>query len=158
MILTNELVRTLSFTLVFSTFNLIISLLYFIYGIVLHQTKVKRTTHSDLSDEQTAYLTKINFVNVQRKWIKDFTKKIKLGSVLYLIFSELICFVAILYTERYLLICRVSLFAAVFLLLFWIFLLVYFNKKNDKLMIQHLENRAKALEGFEESKNTEQEV
>lgn len=158
MILTNELVRTLSFTLVFSTFNAIILLLYYIYGAVLYLQKGKRTSHSGLSEEQTDYLNQIKFINVQRKWIKEITKKIKLGSVLYFIFAELICFVAILYTEEYVLICRIALFTDIFLLLCWVVLLVYVNKKDTVLAIQHQENREKALEEFKKSKNTEQEA
>ena len=148
----------ITYSIVYTTFNFVISFLYYIYGWIVFKKRYVKLSHSHISKEQKKYLSKIKFVNIHRNWLKKYYKKLRDGSVLYFVLSEIICLAAIYFTERYLLVCRISLVAAILLFLFWIFLLFYFRKNSLKLAAQHKENLKKALDEFEKLKETEQEV
>ena len=147
----------ITYSIVFTTFNFAISFLYFIYGWIIFKKRYVKLSHSHLSKEQKKYLSEIKFVNVHRNWLKKYYKKIRNYSGLYFVFMEIICIAAIYFTERYLLVCRIALVAAIILFLLWIFLLFYFRKNSIKLASQHKENLKKALKDFEIIKETEQE-
>lgn len=139
------------YIIVFSVFNIFISLFYFVYGWIIYKKKAKKIQHSDLTPQQKIFLGTEKFKNVRYVWIKKFGKKIRNFSVLYFILSEILCFVAIWLTKKCVLICRISFFVAVFLLLFSLFLqLYYYRNKTAKLAEEHKKNLEKALERFDE--------
>lgn len=154
----NDLIKIMSYAVVFTTFNFVISALYYIYGLVLYRKKAENIQHSDLLVEQIVYLGKINFINVRYDWIKRFAVKIKKFSIAYFILSEIICFFAMLTTEKEILIGRISLLAAAILFVLWLLLLLYYRIKTAILAERHKENLNKALEKYKESKETEKEI
>lgn len=147
-----ELIKYIYYTIVFSTFNLAISLVYYIYGWVLYRKKAENIQHSDLTVEQRLYLGTIDFVNVRYDWIKKFAVKIRKFSTAYFILSEIICFVAMLLTKDVILIGRISFAVGFLLFLFWIYLLSYYKKKTAELAEQHKVNLKNKLDEYEASK------
>ena len=147
-----------SYIVIFTFFNVFISLVYYIFGLIIFRRKSEQIKHTKLPNEQLEYLNEIEFINVKYVWMKEFALKIRLFSICYLILSEIACMATILITERAVLICRMSFFAAVFLLLLLIFLIFYLRKKSRKLTIQHKENLQAVLEDFEKTKDTKQKV
>lgn len=146
----NALINYYPYIIVFSVFNIIISLFYFVYGWVVYRKKAKKIKHSSLSPQQKIFLANRNFKNVCYVWIKKFGAKIRNFSFAYLILSEIICFVAVWLTGKCVLICRISFFTAIFLLLLWGFLLYYYRKKSKILAEEHKKNLEKALKFFAE--------
>lgn len=141
---------------VFTTFNFAISLFYNIYGLIVFKKKYVKLSHTPLSKDQKKYLTKIEFDNVHRTWLKKYYKKIRNYSIIYFFVSEIICFAAMYWTGRTLLVCRIALFTDIFLLLFWVYLLLDFRKTSKKLAEQHKANLYKALKEYEIIKSEEQ--
>ena len=156
--LTTNLSNYFSYIVIFTFFNVFISVVYYIFGLIIFGRKSEQIQHTELSDEQLEYLNKIRFKNVKYFWMKTFALKIRFYSISYLILSEIACIVATYMTERVVLICRISFFAAVFLLLLLIFLIFCFRKKSKKLTAQHKENLKTALKDFEKAKDTKQKV
>lgn len=146
----STLINYYPYIIVFSVFNFVISLFYFVYGWVVYRKKAKKIKHSNLSPQQKIFLANRNFQNVCYTWVKKFGAKIRNFSFIYLILSEIICYVALWLTGKYLLICRISFFTAVFLLLLWGYLLYYYRKKAEILAEDHKKNLEKALECFDE--------
>lgn len=147
-----DLMKIFAYTVVFSVFNLFIFLIYFICGQVILKKKAMKIRHSDLSVDQIDFLERKYFKNIRYEWLKKFGNGEKSFALIYFILSEIICFVAILLTSRYVLVCRVAILIDAILFLVWIFLLFYYNKKNKKLAEEHKENLEKALEKFDKSK------
>ncbi len=139
-----------AYEVVFTIFNFGISLLYYVYGFIIYRKKARKIKHSDLSKEQVEFLRNTKFVNVHYKWIKKFGVKIWDFSILYFVFSEIACVAGVYFTKNAVLICRISFFAAVALLLLWIYLLVYYNKKDKEVELQHKKNLERRLKKFEE--------
>ncbi|MCQ2472017.1 MAG: hypothetical protein MJ147_08275 [Clostridia bacterium] len=147
-----DLMKIFAYTVVFSVFNLFILLIYFICGQVVLKKKAKKIRHSDLSVDQINFLERKQFKNIRYEWLKKFGENETKFSIIYFVLSEIVCFVAILLTSRYVLICRAAILIDAVLFLVWIFLLIYYNKKNKKLAEEHKENLEKALEKFDNSK------
>lgn len=145
------LINYYPYIIVFSVFNLFISLFYYICGWIIYRKKAKKIKHSDLLPQQSIFLKTINFKNVRYAWIKKFGIRIRNFSFVYFILSEIVCFFAIKFTGKHILVCRISLFSAIFLLVIWIFLLLYYRKNNKKLAEIHKKNLEIALQNFDES-------
>lgn len=143
-----------AYTIAFSVFNIIISVLYYVYGWVVHKRKCETISFPELTIEQTKYLAEIEFANVQRRWITNFCSSIRNLSVSYLFVSEIVCFVAMYFTREYILICRISFSAAALLFIILVFLLFYVNKKYNKLAEKNKANLKRTLDEFEKIKNT----
>lgn len=146
----NTLIRFYPYIIVFSVFNFVVSIFYFIYGWVIYRKKAQKIKHSNLSPQQKIFLANRNFQNVCYSWIKKFGVRIRNFSFIYLILSEALCYVALWLTGRYLLICRISLFTGVFLLLLWGYLRHFYKKKSKILAEDHKKNLEKALECFDD--------
>lgn len=143
-----KLAEAYPYIIVFSTFNFIISVFYYIYGWINYRKKAHNIQHSELSIEEITFLKKIQFQNVKRNWIKSYGLKLRNFSIIYFIVSEMLCSFAVLLSDKYILICRISLFTAIALLLLWIVLLINFKPKVKILEKQHKKNLKKALEDF----------
>lgn len=152
-----KLLMIFPYIIVFTTFNIIVALVYGVYGLIFKKKYVK-LSHTRLSQEQKNYLTKIQFINVYRQWAKKYYGILKKYSVLFFVVSEVVFAIAMYLTGRCVLICRIVLFMDIFLLLLWGLLLNYFKKKSKELRTQHIKNLKKALKDFEELNNSEQEV
>lgn len=147
-----------AYSIAFSLFNIMISVLYYVYGWVVHKRKCETIAFSELTTEQAKYLVEIKFVNVQRGWIMKFCSLIRILSISYLFVSEIVCFLAMFFTREYVLVCRISFLSAALLFVIWIFLRFYVNKKYIKLAEKHKANLKRTLDEFEKIKNTEQET
>lgn len=142
-----------AYIVIFSIFNFIISLFYCIYGLIIYKIKSNSVEHSGLPEDTLFYLNRFNFINVQQDWIIKFGIKVRNLSIVYFVLSEALCFAASYLTGKCILICRISLFAAVFLLLFWIFLhFFYYRKTSARLALNHKDNLKIALAKVEEMK------
>lgn len=141
----NDLTKILAYAVAFTSFNLLAFLVYFITGNVIFKKTANKIKHSPLPVEQIEYLEKKNFKNVQHEFVTDFGRRIRNFSVFYIIFSEIVCFIAMLLSEKYVLICRIALFTDAFLVLLMIILLIFFKIKSKKLANEHQENLQKAL-------------
>ena len=155
--MSERLVMIAPYVVVFTTFNFAISLFYNIYGLIVFKRKYTKLSHTTLSKSEKKYLADINFVNVHRNWLKKFYVRIRNYSILYFVVSEIACFAAMYLSGRCVLVCRIALFADIFLLLFWVYLLFYSRKKNKKLAEEHRENMKKAMEEYDRMKSAEHE-
>lgn len=150
----NDLIKLLAYAVVFSTFNVAVFIIYFIYDKVILK-KAKKIQHSYLTVQQISYLKSIKFVNARYEWTKKFGTKVNKFSIVYLILSEIVCFFAVLLSDKYVLICRIALFTDAFMILAWIFLLVYFRKKSKALSEQHKKNLETALKDYRDIPKTQ---
>lgn len=143
---------------VFTVFNFTVFLFYYLYGWIVLKKRYIKNSHTALSKNQKKYLTKIQFVNVQRPWLKKYYKIVRNYSLIYFFAAEILCFIAMYITERKVLICRIALFADFALLLFWIYLVFYFKKKNEELSEQHKEDLEKAIDEYYKTYGEEKET
>ena len=145
----------IAYTMVFTTFNVLVSLIYNIYGFIIFKVKYNKLSHTSLSKHEKKYLADIKFVNVHRNFIKKYYTNIRNYSILYFFAAEIICFALIFFTAKYVLICRIDLFVDLGLLLVLIFLVFYLRKQDKKLALEHKENLKKALTDYAELSDKE---
>lgn len=145
----NDLMKIFAYTVVFTVFNLCVFVIYRIAGNVIFRKTAKKINHSPLPIEQIEYLQKIDFENVQHKFVTQFGKRMRVFSILYIIFSEIVCLIALLVSERYVLVCRVALLIDIFLVLLFIFLLIFFKIKSKKLASEHQKKLCEALASYQ---------
>ena len=143
----------ISYAAVYTTFNMIIALVYNIYGWIIFKKKYAKLSHSHLSQGQLKYLVSIKFVNVHRNWLKKYYVIIRNYSILYFFLAEILCFAATYLTGKYVLVCRISLFTGIFLLFFLVYLIFYFKKNNKILAEQHRTNLDKAIDDYYAAKD-----
>lgn len=92
--MSEELYCLIPYSLIFSIFNIFVSLIFFIYGLATYNKIRKNLKHTKLSKGKKKYLAETKFVNVQRNWIRKFYKNICYFSGGYFVISEILCFAA----------------------------------------------------------------
>lgn len=148
----------IAYSIVYTTFNLVVALVYNLYGFIVFKAKYNKLSHTSLSKHEKKYLSDIKFVNVHRNWLKKYYVNIRNYSILYFVASEIICFALIFFTAKYVLICRITLFVDLGLLLFLIYLIFYLRKHDKKLALEHKENLKKALKDYAELSDKEKKA
>lgn len=144
----NDLMKIFAYTVVFTVFNLCVFIFYLIAGNVIFTKTANKINHSALPVEQIEYLEKKEFKNVQHEFVTDFGRRMRNFSIFYIIFSEIVCLIALLISERYVLVCRVALLIDIILILIFIFLLIFFKIKSKMLASEHQKNLREALANY----------
>ncbi len=141
--------RLASFIFIFTLFNFVISVMYYICSRIILKKAEEALPKSSLTVEQREFLLKNNFVNVQREWTRSLGIKLKAFSKIYFLMSEVLCASLGYMLKDLVLVCRFSVASALLLFIILVGIMIYTRRESKKQREMHLSNMRVALNDFE---------